>query len=102
MVRPAPGSPCTPSLLAVPPLYSIEALSVYLRSNPPVRGTRSLTFFPFVLSVATNAWQVLTALDIAAGTATVGDLVLVNGLLFQLSIPLNFIGTIYREVRPAD
>lgn len=49
-----------------------------------------------IFSLGLSSIMILTALDIQAGTATVGDLVLVNGLLFQLSIPLFFIGSIYR------
>jgi ATP-binding cassette subfamily B protein len=43
--------------------------------------------------------MVLSALEVQAGTQTLGDFVFINAMLMQLSVPLNFIGFIYREIR---
>ncbi|MGW9231109.1 ABCB family ABC transporter ATP-binding protein/permease [Pseudorhizobium sp. NPDC055634] len=43
--------------------------------------------------------MVMSALAVQRGEQTIGDFVFINALLLQLSVPLNFIGFVYREIR---
>ncbi len=54
-----------------------------------------------VITVGVTLMLVLAALDIRDGDMTVGDFVVVNTYLMQLAIPLNMLGTVYREIRQA-
>ncbi|PIV72077.1 MAG: metal ABC transporter permease, partial [Rhodocyclales bacterium CG17_big_fil_post_rev_8_21_14_2_50_68_7] len=51
------------------------------------------------LGVTAMMWR--AARGVSAGTMTLGDIVLVNALLIQLYVPLNFLGVLYREIRQA-
>jgi ATP-binding cassette subfamily B protein len=54
-----------------------------------------------IIAAAVTALMLLAAQGVARQSFTLGDLVLVNGLLIQLYIPLNFLGMVYREIKQA-
>ncbi len=68
-----------------------------------LKTSYSLAFLNFGQSVFITAGlvgvMVMAAMGVQSGALTVGDFVMVNAYMIQITMPLNFLGTVYREIR---
>ena len=80
-----------------------EAMAGY--ETAALQTSYSLAFLNFGQSVLITTGlvvvMVMAAMGVQAGTLTVGDFVMVNAYMIQITLPLNFLGTVYREIRQA-
>ena len=72
-----------------------EKLAIKTSKSLALLNTGQAAIFTAGLTVV----MVLAAMDVQAGRLTVGDFVMVNAMLIQLGQPLNFLGSVYREIR---
>ena len=70
-----------------------------------LKTSYSLAFLNFgqtvLITIGLLSVMLLAALGVQDGKLTVGDFVLVNAYMIQITMPLNFLGTVYREIRQA-
>ena len=68
-----------------------------------IKTASSLAFLNFgqalLITMGLIAVMVMAALGVQNGDLTVGDFVMVNAYMIQITLPLNFLGTVYREIR---
>jgi len=70
-----------------------------------IKTSQSLAFLnagqSFIITAGLVAVMVLAAWGVQQGALTVGDFVMVNAYMVQITMPLNFLGSVYREIRQA-
>jgi ATP-binding cassette, subfamily B, heavy metal transporter len=54
-----------------------------------------------IFTIGLTICLVMSAIDIQAGKSTLGGFVMINAMMIQLYMPLNFLGMIYREIKQA-
>ncbi len=73
--------------------------------NASFRNSLSLSFLNagqgLIIAVGLTVLMVLAASGVKQGDLTLGDFVMVNAFLIQLYIPLNFLGSVYRDLNHA-
>ncbi|MGZ9810671.1 ABCB family ABC transporter ATP-binding protein/permease [Pseudoroseicyclus sp. H15] len=74
-------------------------------ADAAVTTQQSLAFLnfgqAFLITAGLVAVMVMAAIGVQRGSLTVGDFVAVNSYMLQITMPLNFLGTVYREIRQA-
>ncbi|PYG27545.1 ABCB family ABC transporter ATP-binding protein/permease [Pelagimonas varians] len=80
-----------------------EAMKGY--ESAAIKTATSLAALNFgqsvIITTGLVAVMVMAAMGVQDGTLTVGDFVMVNAYMIQITMPLNFLGTVYREIRQA-
>lgn len=85
--------------------YESDHYDTELANWEDARRRNRLTLFALnagqtlIIAIATTLAMILAGANVVDGTMTIGDFVLINAMMIQVFVPLNFLGFVYREMK---
>ncbi len=85
--------------------YEADLYDRNLKEWEQARRSNRLTLFglntgqSLIIALAMTSAMLLAGFRVASGAMTIGDFVLINALMIQIFVPLNFLGFVYREMK---
>jgi len=85
--------------------YESDHYDTELANWEDARRRNRLTLFALnagqalIIAIATTMAMILAGANVVDGTMTIGDFVLINAMMIQVFVPLNFLGFVYREMK---